>query len=250
MRIAVDLDGVCYDFHRTYRYMLREYRGVKMPPVEDCWDRWDAQEDYGTAADHEWMWNEGVDRGLFRYGHMIRGARRGLEALVDEGHHLAIVTHRPERAAPDTVDWLSLYMKGLPYTLHILSNGENKTVINWHMIVDDKFDNILDARAKGRGGVLFSRPWNEGSPWREVRARRASGWKEVVNVIRDEGQRREGPVRQRDGARREHREDLVASRYVGTDAAALGRAADARGGEVHAQQLDARIRPDREGSLS
>ena len=74
----MDLDGVCYEFQRTYRYMLREYRGVDMPPVEEFWTHWDAQKAYGTPADHDWMWSGGVKKGLFRYGHMVTGARKGL----------------------------------------------------------------------------------------------------------------------------------------------------------------------------
>lgn len=189
MRIAVDLDGVCYEFQRTYRYMMREYLRVEMPPVDQFWHHWDAQMQYGEIADHKWMWAQGVERGLFRYGHMVTGARRGLEALYDMGHDLVIVTHRPANATPDTVDWLSLNLKGLPYSLHILSGGENKASVDWDVLIDDRPENIQAAQDCGRIGILFSQPWNENYDWIRAGARRATGWKETVDVVRSLGAR-------------------------------------------------------------
>lgn len=187
MRIAVDLDGVCYEFQRTYRYMMRAHRLVAMPPVDEFWTEWDAQLKYGLQEDHDWMWTKGVDLGLFRYGHMVTGARRALEYLVTMGNELVIVTHRPARATPDTVDWLSLYMKGLPYELVILSNGEPKTTVKWDVLIDDKGSNIRTAAEAGRRGILFSRPWNTKAhwPWELIEyIDVAEGWEEVINVIR------------------------------------------------------------------
>jgi len=33
VKIAIDLDGVCYEWDRTARYMLREYRNLSHVPV-------------------------------------------------------------------------------------------------------------------------------------------------------------------------------------------------------------------------
>jgi 5'(3')-deoxyribonucleotidase len=161
--------------------MMREYVGVEMPPVEEFWTRWDAQLQYGTESKHRWMWSGGVDLGLFRYGHMIKGARRGLEQLAHE-HEVGIVTHRPARATPDTVDWLSLYMKDIPYTLNILSNGEPKHTVKADVLIDDKGSNIEQWCRVGRVGILFERPWSEFSyvPGSHV----ARDWKEVVEVVK------------------------------------------------------------------
>jgi len=185
MKIAVDLDGVCYEFQRTYRYMIREYRGVEMPPVSEFWTYWDAQKQFGTKADHDWMWGGGVKKGLFRYGHMVTGARRGLEQLQQDRHKLIVVTHRPESAVTDTLEWVSLYFKGIRLSgFHILSSQNSKTTIPWDVLIDDKKENIQDARAAGRQAILFSRPWNEGWDWMSTGARRASDWEEVANVVR------------------------------------------------------------------
>jgi 5'(3')-deoxyribonucleotidase len=182
LRSAVDLDGVLYEFQRTYRYMIREYRGVEMPPVAEFWTTWDAQKQYGTPADHRWMWDEGVKRGLFRYGHMVTGGRRGLERLAEDGHELIIVTSRPESAVNDTMEWCSLLLKDIPIVgFHILSNGERKTSIDWDVLIDDRPENIEDALSAGRKAVLFQQPWNDNYI---TLAQEANGWKEVPDAIR------------------------------------------------------------------
>lgn len=183
MIIAVDLDGVCYEFQKTYRYMLREHRGVEMPPLDEFWDCWDAYKAYGTEADHEWMWTWGVERGLFRYGHMTTGARLGLEALVTDGHEIKVVTHRIADATPDTVDWLSLYFNKLPYTLSILSNGEDKHSVDAGVLIDDRYSIVDGWCAQGRWGIVFKRAWSEikdCSPNLHV----ANDWKGVLAVVR------------------------------------------------------------------
>mgnify|MGYP001587805304 CR=1 FL=1 len=88
MRIAVDMDGVCYEWERTARYMLREYRDVVTPEST----AWDSIKDDIPREDWKWLWTWGVQQGLFRYGHMVTGARIGLQELVSQGHALAIVS--------------------------------------------------------------------------------------------------------------------------------------------------------------
>ena len=176
MRIAVDLDGVCYEFDRTARYMLREYRGVK---VEGVTDKWDYLKDHCSRDDWRWLWSEGVTKGLFRYGHMVAGARIGLEQLVADGHSLKVVTHRPASATPDTVQWLALYFNGLSYTFNMLSDGESKTSVEWDLLVDDKPENITDALDAGRRAIMYAQPWNDDNPYASAR-----DWKEVTACVR------------------------------------------------------------------
>lgn len=184
MRIAVDLDGVCYEFQRTYRYMMREYRGVDMPPVDEFWTTWDAPDAYADPADRKWMWKEGVELGLFRYGHMVRGARRGLESLVDYGHTLQIVTHRPRNAVTDTLDWVSLYFKGIPLDgFAILTEQEPKSTVSADILIDDKMENVEEWAATGRHAVLFAKPYNHLFGRTIERVQRVEGWEGVVDAI-------------------------------------------------------------------
>lgn len=186
MRIAVDLDGVVYEFQRTFRYMMREYRGIEMPPVEEFWFAWDSQKQYGTEEDHAWMWSEGVAQGLFRYGHMWQGARIGLQALHDAGHELLVVTHRPESAVTDTLDWVAYHFRDIPLVgCDILSGGQPKTSVKWDAIVDDKPENVVEALASNRRGLLFNQPWNQ--KYHIVASERVYGWKGVVDAASRRG---------------------------------------------------------------
>lgn len=181
--IAIDLDGVVYDYQRTYRYMMREYRNLHLPPIEEFWLTWDAPKKYVLKTDSDWMWNEGVKRGLFRYGHMITGARMGIQALAEAGHDLCIVTHRPVNAQNDTREWITFFFKDIPLSgIHILSDGQPKTNVLADILVDDKPENVLQWFDAGRSAIIFDRPYNRGLVG-VGRLRRAMDWKEVPDLV-------------------------------------------------------------------
>lgn len=179
--IALDLDGPCYDWERTARYMLRTYRGLDH--LTEVSTSWDSIEAAVTKEDWEWLWSEGVARGLFRYGHMRTGCRVGLEKLVAMGYDIMIVTHRPKSAIDDTMDWITLFFKDIPISgVYILYRGESKTVADADILIDDKPENIDEWVSTGRRALLFDRPWNQRyrvSPLAE----RVVGWEGVVDAL-------------------------------------------------------------------
>lgn len=181
MRIVIDLDGPVYEYARTARYMINHYIRKPnelplLPPVAEFWTEWWPKE----ISKEEWGWlnANGIKLGLFRYGHVTRGAIVGLRALHEAGHSLVVGTHRPEPAVPDTLAWLS-YLN-LPWSdVHILSNEEPKTQINGDILVDDKPANILPWLKLGRSGILFDRPWNKQPSF----SRRAYDWEAVIDHV-------------------------------------------------------------------
>jgi hypothetical protein len=178
MRIAVDLDGVCYEWDRTARYMLRTYRGQTHLTKEST--SWNYIEENVSKDDWNWLWNGGVKKGLFRYGHMATDARVGLEALVRMKHKIIVVTHRPESATNDTLEWAALYFKGIPlFGFHMLSSREPKTSVTFDALLDDKPDNVVDAIEAGRIGYLFDRPWNADC----TSGTRVFGWTDMVKRL-------------------------------------------------------------------
>lgn len=184
LKVALDCDEVLYAWRRTWRYMMKEYRGVDMPPVDEFWNEWNSQYDYGTSEDRKWMWSEGVELGLFRYGHVITGAIAGVQRLADSGHQLSVVTHRPENAVQDTLDWLS-YVR-LPFSgIHILSHGQPKTSVDFDILVDDKPENISMALQRGRGGIMFDCSWNQRASYSRASGKydRAMDWPQVVEQV-------------------------------------------------------------------
>lgn len=183
MRIAVDLDGVTYEWERTARYMLREYRGCK--GLESQSTHWDWIKERVSADDWHWLWADGVELGLFRYGHCVRGSIVGLKALIAAGHSLVAVTHRPSSAVPDTLAWLAYNQ--VPWAeVHILSNGEPKSSIAADILIDDKTENVREwTMGRGRKAILYDRPWNK--KWNGFYIDRAKNWKEVVGLVESIG---------------------------------------------------------------
>ena len=195
MRIAVDLDGVCYEWSKTARYMLREYRGyAEGGPMSTESTSWNYIQDNVSKDDWHWLWTDGVDRGLFRFGHMVSGARRGLEALQEAGHKLIIASHRPSEAVNDTIDWLGLYFKGINIDgIHIFTHMEPKNTVEADILIDDKIENVEEwGKNKyvfdDRWALLFDREWNQQHTWKnEQLARkgitRVKGWGGVVEWV-------------------------------------------------------------------
>ncbi len=176
MRVCCDIDGTMYSFQGAYTYMAREYLGVQMPPMSE-WE-WDTPSHILTKEDQDWMWTKGVELGLFRYGHIIKGTVIGVRKLHEMGYSLSVVTHRPRSTTKDTIAWLDYI--NLPFDeVHILSDGEPKSSVSGDILIDDKPENMTDWHDHGRRGVLFSQPWNQDFPWKE----RAAGWAHVVRML-------------------------------------------------------------------
>ena len=97
-RIAVDLDGVLYDFGGTLRHLCKWHHNVEVPVAT----HWDAYQEAVDPDVWEWLWTEGISLGLFKYGHHIKGSIDGLRAIAKYGD-LEVVTHRPRAALQDTL---------------------------------------------------------------------------------------------------------------------------------------------------
>lgn len=190
-RLVIDLDGVCYEWDRTARYMLRTYKGYDwmVVPSTDWW----SIKDSIAPADWDWLWTEGVKRGLFRYGHMVKDTRWALEQLSQK-HTITIATSRPPTAVNDTAEWVALYFKDIPLEgLHI---GENKADLPGDVLIDDRPSNIQEWNKTGRNALIFDQPWNELVPscseicsgtaldnWGLGHKWRVKGWKDVVRHV-------------------------------------------------------------------
>lgn len=159
-RLAVDLDGVVYDYHSTLRYLLETYRNKRLPPVEELFKRWDGHLQYISTDDDKWAWTEGVEKyGLFRHGHVLKGAIDALGVLSQE-YDLIICTHRPRNAAQDTLEWIAFNRIPCKEVV-LLWHNESKTDVEADAIIDDKPENVIDFLVIGRKGILWQRPWNK-----------------------------------------------------------------------------------------
>lgn len=183
MEVAVDLDGPCYEFARTMRYMLNHYRGRNLPPIEEFW--FSRYPDEIPEEDWKWVFTEGLELGVFRYGHMTKDTRVGLERLVEMGHQIVIITNRPEEAIEDTKEWVEFFYKGIPHELHILhgESPDKSPVIDGGVLIDDHPDNIVRWAEAGRSALFWKDTWNGDArftPPITGRIYEVNGWKGVV----------------------------------------------------------------------
>lgn len=193
--IGLDLDGVCYQFDSTARYMLRQRiiaRGDLVPDgLYEPSRHWDWISEQVSPADWKWLWTDGVREGLFRYGHAVRGSIEGVQALTRLGDVITI-THRPAEAVRDTLAWVTLMFDRAPMAgLVIQSNGQKKSEVipTPDVYIDDaahNADDVLDNTDSDI--VLLNQPWNQGyyggpSRLRSSRLFRAANWDSVVSTV-------------------------------------------------------------------
>ncbi len=188
MRIAVDLDGVLYEWDKTARYMLRHYKNhARSGPMGTPATSWNYIEEHIPQADWKWLWTEGVDLGLFRYGHVVTGAQSAIRDMRTAGNTVIVATHRPASAVPDTIAWLDLFQKkeaGVVFDgIHILTNGEPKHTVAADVLIDDKPANLEGWVGHGRQGILFDTSLNQGA--KPAGTERAYGWQDATRIVRE-----------------------------------------------------------------
>lgn len=187
--IGLDLDGVCYHFDRTARYMLRRRisdRGELVPEeLKHPSLHWNSIQEFVSECDWNWLWTEGVKEGLFRYGHVVGGSIEGVQALNKLGDVIAI-TARPKAAVHDTLVWLSTMFDRAPLAgIVIQSYGQKKSEVRPlpDVYIDDATHNAEDIVSNTTSRVvLFDAPYNTDYPER-LRVTRARGWQEVVETV-------------------------------------------------------------------
>jgi len=184
LRIGIDLDGCCYEWERTARYILREV--LPNSPYKEVLKQestgWDWIQERVLPGHWEYLWKEGVAQGLFRHGHVTTGAIQGIRELATLGE-VIVVTHRPKQAVVDTLAWLAYQQ--LPLSgVHLLTNEENKGLVRpgFDVFLDDKPKNIIDVRNNSSAFTyLMRRPWNEGIA---VLGDEVRNWPEFVAKVR------------------------------------------------------------------
>lgn len=166
MRIGVDIDGVCYQWDKTARYMLREILPMspytKDGPLGQPSAHWDHIQEMVVPEHWDWLWTEGVKLGLFRHGHLFPGTIEAIRKLSELGDVVAI-THRPKSAVMDTLAWLAF--QDLPLAgLHLLTGQEPKSTVKpeCDIYIDDKFLNCVDLanNTNCRAVICMMRQWS------------------------------------------------------------------------------------------
>lgn len=160
LRLGIDLDGVVADFTSGWMAFYNREFGTDLK-VEDSvtWNGLVELTHFRSMGEF-WHWASDLDgRSLFWHLETFPGAVDALHALAAEGHHIAILTTKPEFAVHDTFDWLARTQ--LPTTeVHIL---EDKWRVDCDVYLDDS-PVVLPRLVTHRGDrtiCRFVRPWNK-----------------------------------------------------------------------------------------
>ena len=174
-KLGIDLDGVVYNFHDTFRKWLECELDRELPPLSGSDPELHAKE---WMLDKKAWWKHfdqcARDGTLFESGDPIPGALDGLNALNDAGYRISFVTTRPERYRDSTVRWLQKY--GITYDALLMV--EDKATAEVDLLLDDFTNNVMAFLATGRPAILYTQPWN-----REMDMVRVNSWREFTKQM-------------------------------------------------------------------
>ena len=163
LRLGIDLDGVVADFNHgwTWRYNRDFAHLIDEPLTAGHVVEWDAPTilTHFDTMDEFWVWAEtcAEGRSIFHGLDPYPGAVDALHRLRNAGHHLVILTTKPDFAISDTYHWLGRH--DIPATeIHLL---DDKTAVSCDIYLDDAAHN-LEALVPARPEAVVCRyvqPW-------------------------------------------------------------------------------------------
>jgi hypothetical protein len=155
MRIAIDLDGVCYNFTASLANYIEHMTGERFNPVPSCWEFY--QVDWGMSLEEYLEWfEEGVNAAwVFAVGLPAEGCIEALTALKADGHTIHLVTERNigRRAKINTAEWLNTWH--IPYDTLTFADGHKAEILKVDIAVDDRPRNVDQWRAAGVEAYCF-----------------------------------------------------------------------------------------------
>ena len=187
-RIGVDLDGVCYQWNKTARYMLRDILPNSPYPKAGALglpsQTWNYIQENVSKEHWNWLWDEGVKLGLFRHGHMYPGTIKAIRDLASFAK-VIVITSRPDTAVEDTLAWVTFHR--LPISgIHILGPHVSKaSVPQCDVYIDDKYENCVELAATG--ATVAQAGWEEcvrNGPTPEGVVR-VHSWDEFVKIAKE-----------------------------------------------------------------
>jgi 5'(3')-deoxyribonucleotidase len=164
LRLGIDLDGVVADFNAGWTRLHNDEFGGNLSG--DLVTTWDGLHTLGGFSDMNafWAWARGNSQrpSIFRHLDLLPDALDTLRALDAEGHHVVIVSTKPDWAVHETMHWLA-DNKIPTREVHLTFT---KHLVDCDIYLDDA-PGVLPALVKHRPNALicrFVRPWNQPVP--------------------------------------------------------------------------------------
>lgn len=185
-RVAIDVDQTLGSYNTPFRSSVAAQLDVPLDSLTDDPDYNFTQWNIGSRFTELHAYAVGTDR-MFRTMPAFPGASAALAQLDEAGAFLSIVTSRlgvaglHEVALQDTVYWLDQVSKVPYHELHALrGRGWTKTeTVMFDVLIDDKPEEILAARAAGKVGIVFGDyRYN-----RHLDGPRATAWDQIPDMV-------------------------------------------------------------------
>lgn len=185
-RVAIDLDQTVGGYVEAFRTSVAGQLGVPVEQLDVDPDYYFTQWNIAGRFTEMHSHAVGQDR-IMRTMPVFDGAAAALRELDAAGGFLSVVTSRlcvvglHEVAIGDTVHWLDQVAK-LPYhELHALrGRGWTKVeTVMFDVLIDDKPEEILAARAAGKVGIVFG----DYAYNRHLDGPRATSWDQVPALV-------------------------------------------------------------------
>lgn len=183
--VWVDLDGVVYHWDKTARYLIERYHGIKLGPST----HWDYIKEQVPPEVWKWLWSEGISLGLFRHGHLVKGAKDGLESLLYLGTRLVAATARPFSRRVITDTWAMISYHDLPFhEVRIVGDSKEKVsavvASQANFLIEDNLETVNSLTNHDHVlPILLNRPWNQGEIRPDVV--RVENWPGIVKLVGD-----------------------------------------------------------------
>jgi 5'(3')-deoxyribonucleotidase len=178
--LAVDLDGITFDYTAGLRKFLKEEygrEGLHDPQfysyVESGW--------FKDLEDFKKIHGEAVENGLYANMSLIPGSAQTLRELSENGYAIHILTSRfvnpgqHQKVVSDTS--AALDKNNIPY--YSISFLNDKTRFRADSYIDDSPFNITELEKINAHVLTFSQDYNKG-----VGKERVSTWKEIRDIFK------------------------------------------------------------------
>ena len=177
MTILVDMDDVLEQLVAGWCAYLHDRYGTETTASDV--KEWNMSKAFPSLT-HAEVYGATEDDALWDYVKPMPGAKEGLEALLEDGHEIFVVTatgYETLRAKMEKV--LFRYFPFIPWSRVIIT--EKKQLISGDILIDDGPHNLTGGSYRK---ILFSAGHNRGFDETSIGAVRVSNWKEVVAAVR------------------------------------------------------------------
>lgn len=177
--IGLDLDGTSGGFHKAFRDTLIGHQGFadhEIPvrtPNEYCYVSAGIFPDKDTFMSHL---HRATGNGVYRNLSPYSGLRKHLNAMIQDGAFISVITSRPDDAMEDTLAWLTEVAR-VPF--HEVNITHDKLTIDADVYIDDMPGHIERFQTANSGAIVYDQPYN-----RNVNAPRAKTWNEIPSLVR------------------------------------------------------------------